>query len=474
MSRITFRSGIPLLTLVLVLPSLALVGPAAQPAPSGIGSGPITYTHYTSPFGGSAGETSIGVNPHTNNAFFIRLTKVDRIHWDDSVSPPLPTWSDVTPPTVATFDPILWTDRAAGKTYVVQLLIAASQMSATQSLLTPDGAVVVNDGDVWLDTMPATSAPFFDHQTVGGGPHAVAVAAGVETGDPNVLANGIVANGDQVTGQADAVYYCGQLGVTVCGRSDDDGVTWSPYVPINAQDTCQGLVGHVVVDHQGTVYVPDAHCGANGQAAHVSTTNGVAWVTHYMPGSAGGRSDPAMAVDDADKVYFAMTSRGRPMVSMTIDHGTTWSEPIDVAPQFPGIANVEFSMMVAGSPGRAAMAFYGTDTPGSDQGAGFAGRWHLYVSTTFDGGATWEAIDTTPDVRSDSPVQVGCIWLGGGNNACRNLLDFQGATLDAQGRVLVGYADGCVPTRCGPNGGSSLGTIARQTSGRTLYAQYDV
>jgi hypothetical protein len=41
------------------------------------------------------------------------------------------------------------------------------------------------------------------------------------------------------------------------------------------------------------------------------------------------------------------------------------------------------------------------------------------------------------------PVQRGCIWSGGGSNACRNLLDFNDAQIDKQGRVLVAYTDGC-------------------------------
>jgi hypothetical protein len=72
-------------------------------------------------------------------------------------------------------------------------------------------------------------------------------------------------------------------------------------------------------------------------------------------------------------------------------------------------------------------------------------------------------------------VQRGCIWLGGGSNQCRNLLDFIGSEIDAQGRVHVAYADGCTDT-C-PSGGantySALATIARQTGGTGLLSAYD-
>jgi len=39
------------------------------------------------------------------------------------------------------------------------------------------------------------------------------------------------------------------------------------------------------------------------------------------------------------------------------------------------------------------------------------------------------------------PIQRGGIC---GGNPCRNLLDFFDATIDKEGRVLVGYDDGCI------------------------------
>jgi hypothetical protein len=98
--------------------------------------------------------------------------------------------------------------------------------------------------------------------------------------------------------------------------------------------------------------------------------------------------------------------------------------------------------------------------------------WHLYVATTTDGGATWTTADATPG----DPVQRGSICLGGTTcGATRNLLDFIDVTVDAQGRVLVGYADGCTGSCVagGPNSGAALATIARQTGGPRLFATFD-
>src|SRR5205807_8049215 len=57
----------------------------------------------------------------------------------------------------------------------------------------------------------------------------------------------------------------------------------------------------------------------------------------------------------------------------------------------------------------------------------------------------------------------------------RNLLDFFDATIDKQGRVLVGYEDGCMGScvQAGPNSNNEKGVIARQSAGRRMSAAYD-
>ena len=97
------------------------------------------------------------------------------------------------------------------------------------------------------------------------------------------------------------------------------------------------------------------------------------------------------------------------------------------------------------------------------------------------------------------PVQRGCIWNGGGSNACRNLLDFNDATIDKSGRVLVAYTDGCAnidysystlaggvegvvhgPSQCDTDPNSykdtdkvSLDGLARQSCGQGLFKADD-
>jgi len=105
------------------------------------------------------------------------------------------------------------------------------------------------------------------------------------------------------------------------------------------------------------------------------------------------------------------------------------------------VVNSVFPAVVAGDDNRASFAYLGSTTPGNSQDAAtFTGVWHLYVSTTYDGGKSWTTTDATPT----DPVQRGSICTGG--TTCgkdRNLLDFMDITLDGTGRVLVGYADAC-------------------------------
>jgi hypothetical protein len=57
----------------------------------------------------------------------------------------------------------------------------------------------------------------------------------------------------------------------------------------------------------------------------------------------------------------------------------------------------------------------------------------------------------------------------------RALLDFNDATIDRQGRVVVTYADGCGGScvDAPPNTGSDLLTVARQVNGKRMFAEWD-
>jgi hypothetical protein len=282
-----------------------------------------------------------------------------------------------------------------------------------------------------------------------------------------------------------AVYFCIGDGFhfpsanEYCYRSDDGGSTWgSATVASTGKDLCYPFVGELTIAEDGTVYLPFAHCG-HSQGMAVSTDNGETWEVLTVPGMVSDDKTldqfPDIATDDSGRVYFAASSRGRPLVSMSEDNGKHWTAPVDVG-LAEGIAYAQFPSIIAGDAGRAAFAFLGSTTSGYPENANYTGAWHLYVAVTLDGGVSWE----TTDVTSEDPVQRGCIGSKfTGSCKRRNLLDFIDMAIDAEGRILIAYTDGCVSVICvGPDGtpadsNESSYAVARQVNGPRMFAAFD-
>jgi hypothetical protein len=247
---------------------------------------------------------------------------------------------------------------------------------------------------------------------------------------------------------------------------------------------CVGLHGHIKIGADGTAYIPNKGCGGalplhdNGkQALIVSEDNGVTWKIRPIPTSTSAGLnqdwDPSVGVTaDGKSVYFGYRDiNGRARAAVSHDKGVTWVNDQEIGTSI-GIKKIVFPAVVAGdggtNTGRAAFAFYGSTTDGVDTDVNFPGIWHLYVASTYDGGKTWNVVNTTPN----DPIQRGGITHA---DPGRNMLDFFDATIDKRGRVLVGYDDGCVGAcvQGPPNSFSAKAYIARQSGGRRMFAAYD-
>ena len=424
----------------------------------------------------NAGEPSVGYNAKSGAILTMAGTQVSRLTLSETY-PAKATWTDVTPTEqqVVNEDAILFTDPATGRTWTAGLLVAGSE-----------GTYSDDDGKTWQTNQgfPEPHGP--DHETLGAGPFT---------------------EGKPLTAlYPHALYYCSQNIVQAagafCGRSDDGGLTYNPSSPVfGATSPCGSLHGHVKVSPRGYVYVPQNNCtrkdGKAGQGMAVSADNGQTWTYSVVPDSLkqSAGSDPSVGIGARDTVYYGYADgSGHPKVAVSHDHGKTWSRSSDVGAS-QHIANTEFPEMVVGDDNRAAFAYLGTTDDGSDQSPKFGGTWYLFVSYTYDGGKTWTTVNATPH----HPVQRGCIWNGGGSNPCRNLLDFNDATVDRLGRVVVAYTDGCKdisysyasltggaqgsvhgPSKCESNPNSFKDTdkvaflaVSRQACGKGLYAKYD-
>jgi hypothetical protein len=452
--------------------------PAGSPNPP-LPPGTPRFYNYHAPEGVAedAGEPSIGVNRRTEkifggignggtvNYFGGFLPYLLSVTFDDRTQPATTTWKQV-PLVVANAprafgDPILFTDRDTGRSFVSQEL-ATTPLGSTMEFTDTDNAP--------FTPSEGSGAPSgIDHQTVGGGPfHA-----------PLTGINPLYPNG---------AWYCSQsVADAVCSISLDGGMTFGPAIPMFSVADCSGLHGHIKIGRDGTAYVPDRACGGDlpyhtgpnaRQALIVSEDNGITWSIRPIPTATTMTDrDPAVGVADDGTVYFAYQSGdGSSHVVVSTDKGLTWSRDTDVGAAV-GVKNSLFHVAVAGDGNRAAVAFFGTETAGGNYASpDFGGVWYLYVATTFDGGQTWTTQNATPG----DPVQRGGIC---GDGACRNLLDFFDATIDKRGRVLVGYDDGCISQNCiagvraygftAGNDFTAKGVIARQASGKRMYAAFD-
>jgi hypothetical protein len=460
--------------------------PIARPNPA-FPPGTPRFYNYHAPNGvaDDAGEPSIGVNWKTEKVFggvgnggtvhyfggF--LPYMLRTTFDDRTNPAAVTWEQA-PLVVATAprvygDPILFTDPKTGRVFVSQELG-----------LTPLGSTMEwsdNDGLSWTPSEGSGAPSGIDHQTVGGGPFHAPIPTGA---NPNLYPHG--------------VWYCSQsIADAVCSISLDGGITFGPAVPMYSIADCSGLHGHIKIGPDGTAYVPTRGCGGalpyhtGPDAWHglvVSEDNGITWKIRrvQIPGSAITGStmtdrDPSVAIASDGTVYYAyQAANGHSRVAVSRDKGLTWINDSDVGAAM-GVENSLFHAAVAGDGDRAAVAFFGTETAGANYDQpDFPGVWYLYIATTLDRGQTWTVQNASPG----DPVQRGGICGSGG---CRNLLDFFGADIDKRGRVLVGYDDGCISATCisgvrsygmlAQNDFTAKAVIARQASGKRLFAAYD-
>jgi hypothetical protein len=437
-----------------------------------------------------SGEFNIGFNPSTHHIFTMNRGPVWRLTPPEILSPAKPEccealWEDKsTAGTNFGLDPILWTDQKSGRTFVSNFTGGPNVSYAYTDSFTP----LLNDGDQYDPTGIAPPNGAADHETIGSGPFPAAFSSMATPAN-----------------HGEVVYYCSQdiVGPAQCERSTLDlGTTFVnitlPYAGTGSADPCGGLHGHLHVAPDGTVWLPVSQCGGL-QGGSFSTDMGTTWTEFTVPNAASQiqGADPSIAIDADSKIYYAyvknepvpvgsqpeghahvavgtLNCTEDPVTHLRTGCSIAWGADIDIGTTH-GIVNAAEIEAVGGSSGRAAVGFLGTNVPGDYQAGDFAGKWYVFIATTYDHGATWTTVNATPN----DPVQsMTGIWQQGGGAQDRNLLDFNEITIDDKGRVLYGYSDGCVSAGCiagtDPNDYVAFMRVARQFGGNPLLSQFDV
>lgn len=409
--------------------------------------------------GRRAGEPTIGAN-RRNTGFFVAATfdsvagvpgvvrtarsvvlrsRDKGLTWE-ATSPILPGDLTTEPPT--TLDPYLHVDTETGRVFSIDLYVACSWMVFSD-----------DEGASWQRNVLACGDQVNDHHTILTAPAAPGLST---TGYPRML------------------YYCfNRVGDSSCGRSHDGGVTFVPtrdpaFLGVNEDgELCGGLHGHLAADSTGRIFLPKGHCDFPWVA--ISEDGGDTWtrvkISGHIPMP---HHEVSVAVDASDNLYAVYwDARWRlPFLSVSTDHGRTWSTPLMIAP--PGVHEVNFPTIAAGDAGRIAITFPGTTVKGTNDSTR---PWNSYVLVSTN------ALDpdplfvwTTANDPADPVHRGDC-----GPGRCGGMLDFLDIQVSpADGAFWATASDTCVGS-CVTNPSGSLispgeGVAIRQTKGPSLWA----
>ncbi|HLI24428.1 MAG TPA: hypothetical protein VKU91_05705, partial [Acidimicrobiales bacterium] len=218
----------------------------------------------------------------------------------------------------------------------------------------------------------------------------------------------------------------------------------------------------------------------------------------HAPLTAGGQSTVTvgqdfspMAIDKAGNIYVAWAQApvngsgvidGPSTIYMAVsaDKGATWSSPIDVSGQIPGLQTNVFPWLAAGKDGAVDVVWYGTKALGdcsSSAGCGSSnvtGSWNVYMAQTLNA-VTAGAPNDTPTFATtkvtEFPNHYGAICTFGiscSTGGDRGLLDFIQVQVAPSGAADVVWADSANTDAVGGTSSATIG-FARQVAGPGLY-----
>lgn len=390
---------------------------------------------------GAGAEPNVGVTS-SGTIFVTTYDQVRRSRdhgatWEevfDFTTPQYPKTVDV----FATSDPMLWVDPVTDRVY-------ANHMHP--GLICTYMAWSDDEGDTWTERPFACGAiPGIDHQKVMTAPPAMGLPMPAY---PNVL---YICNNKRF----DTMIQTGVSMGTSCMMSYDGGMTYPVETEAYVTDeVCSNVNGHPAAYPDGTVvFIMGALGGEDCErpaTAVLSETNGLTWTPRQCaPDVQNKEIDADVTVTPDGTAYALIRDETHKMRLLRTTDKFVSCDVFDVSPP-DNTLNV-FAGITSGDDGRIAMVYLGTkdpQQPGATPSNATGGtRWHAFVTTSFDAASENPTFVTQQVTPHEDPVQVGCVWLGGGGGGyeiCRNLRDFIDMTVDPDGRWVAAITDGCTP-----------------------------
>jgi hypothetical protein len=242
-------------------------------------------------------------------------------------------------------------------------------------------------------------------------------------------------------------------------RSTDHGVNWGAASLVSPTGTTPGYID---VDHRnGAIYV--SHVSSNAVFVSHSTDAGATWTTSTVDNSTshGNLFDPVKVGDDGT-VYVTWSDGFDIYLAHSTDAGNTWSAPVKVNGPESHVAL--FPWLEAGSAGRVALVWFGTDHATNDNGA----DWRVQSAITLDATAndpTFHRAEVSDHVVHSSNISLGGLGVDTPvtPQQNRNLCDYFQVAIDPLGGCVVAFTDD-------HNDFDGHTFVARQLAGPSLYA----
>lgn len=271
------------------------------------------------------------------------------------------------------------------------------------------------------------------------------------------------------------VYVCANgLTHTPCAASTDGGRTFGPGAPsqqLDAEDptasqtTC-AFQGMPTANEEGRLFQPQTQCGAK---LWFSDDNGLTWTHTPVPVNVS--EDTAdVATGPGGSVFYTYTDDDwQPRIAVSEDAGESFADTIAIGSG--NLTSSLFAVATAQTEDRVGFAYYATsdDPEGWNHNPGDAPdavTWQLFAGVVTDVHSSDPDVHVGQLTSQADPIQRGCISKLG--DCLGNIADYIDVGHGPEGKLHVGYVDGCDACGSADDSDADDAYVAVQTGGPRL------